>query len=415
MVQVIQAPRDPREAQYAQLAGTIGGGIGDQLNNYFINRSLDSVLKDKSLDNAPQSVKMGRLEEALRPYGEKGQKVLQNRFMLEEQAEKEKQMQQNKKKSDVLRKRLSGEKISDEEKEIFSPEEEMNIAKFEQAMKIAEMKNANKQPPGGLSGQSVPPEVSGKIQNVLSKSQDLKSDELAQEFDAEGVPRAYSNTYIENRRRDDDMRARKSDEAEKLDYQSFKDNREYSEKILNGYEAYKRDEAVLDQMDQLSERKKLPKPLAVSLLNKLGIPLGFFENPDAEQFDKLTQELMKNISGTYGSRILQTEVVNFLKSIPSLSNSEEGRKRLIKQWKILNQGKKVYYDSYKEIMKENPKRVPANLHEQVLERSEPKLEEMANKFRSMNMFKTVMDPNGVARLIPEDQVEAALKAGGRLE
>lgn len=40
---------------------------------------------------------------------------------------------------------------------------------------------------------------------------------------------------------------------------------------------------------------------------------------------------------------------------------------------------------------------------------------MANKFRSMNMFKTVLDPNGVARLIPQDQVEAALKAGGRLE
>jgi hypothetical protein len=415
MVQVIQAPRDPRDAALGQLANTLGGGLGSGLNNYFINRSLDSVLKDKSLDNAPQSVKMGRLEEALRPYGEKGQQVLQNRFMLEQQAENEKSMQQNKKKGDVLRKRLSGEKISDQEKEVFSPEEEMSIAKFEQAITLQKLKNEGKAAPGGLSGQSVPPQVSNAIQNVLSKSQDLNADELTQEFDKEGVPRTYSNAYVENRRRDDDTRAKKADEAEKLDYQSFKDNREYSEKILNGKEAYERDKAVLDQMAKISKEGDLPTPLAANLLQKLGLPLGLLENPSAEQFEKLSQELMKNIMGTYGSRILQSDVVSFMKSIPTLLNSPEGQKRLIKQWQILNEGKKIYYDSYKDIRKENPKRLPPDLHEQVLERSEPKLEEMANKFRSMNMFKTVMDPNGVARLIPEDQVEAALKAGGRLE
>jgi len=415
MVQFFQGREDPRAAQASQLGNTLGQTLGNQLNNYFINRSLDSVLKDKSIQNSPQSVKMGRLEEALRPYGQKGLSVLQNRMMVEKQEENERQAEKDRKKSDLLRRRLSGEEISDEEKVLFSSEEEFGIAKLQNALKVQELKNQGRAAPGGLSGQSVPQEVSSKIQNVLSKSQDLNADQLTQEFDAEGVPRAYSNAYVENRRRDDDMRARKSDEAEKLDMQSFKDNKDYSEKILNGYEAYKRDESVLDQMDQLSQKGNLPKPLAVSLLNKLGIPLGFFENPDAEQFDKLTQELMKNISGTYGNRILQTEVVNFLKSIPSLSNSDAGRERLIKQWKILNQGKRIYYDSYKDIRKEYPKRLPPDLHEKVLERAEPKLAEMADQFKSMNMFKTVIDPNGIPRLIPEDQVEAAIGAGGRLE
>lgn len=415
MVQFFQGREDPRAAQWAGVGSALGEGIGNQLNNYFINRSLNSVLKDKSLENAPQSVKMGRLEEAMRPYGQKGFDVFKNRMMVEQQASQEKQEQQNKKKADVLRKRLSGEKISDEEKEIFSPEEEMGIAKFEQAITLQKLKNEGKASPGGLSGQSVPPQVSNAVQNVLSKSQDLNSDQLTQAFDQEGVPRTYSNAYIENRRRDDDMRAKKADEAEKLDYQSFKDNKEYSEKILNGKEAYERDKAVLDQMAQISKEGDLPKPLSASLLQKLGLPLGLLENPSAEQFEKLSQELMKNIMGTYGSRILQSEVVSFMKSIPTLLNSPEGQKRLIKQWQILNEGKKIYYDAYKEIRKENPKRLPPDLHEKVLEKAEPKLEEMSNQFRSMNMFKTILDPNGVARLIPEDQIESALKAGGKLQ
>ncbi len=415
MVQVIQGQRDLREAGVGQLAEALGGTIGNQLNNYFMNRSLDSVLKDKSLSNAPNSVKMGRLEEALRPYGQKGQQVLQNRLMVEQQADNEKKMQQDKLKADVLRKRFSGEKISDKEKGIFTPDEEFQIAKMEQAIKLQEMKNEGKSPLGGISGQSVPPQVSNAIQNVLSKSQDLSADQLTQAFDAEGVPRAYSNAYVENRRRDDDTRARKADEAEKIDMQSFKDQKDYTEKILNGYEAYKRDQAVLDQMSKISEKGNLPTPLATSLLQKLGLPLGLLENPDAEQFDKLSQELMKNIQGTYGSRILQTEVVNFMKSIPTLLNSPEGQERLIKQWKILNEGKRIYYDAYKEMKKENPKRLPADLHEKVLERAEPKLDELAQKFQSMNMFKTVIDPNGIERLIPEDRLEEALKAGGRLQ
>ena len=87
MVQFFQGREDPRGAQAAQLGQTLGQTIGNQLNTYFVNRSLDSVLKDKSLENAPASVKMGRLEEALRPYGQKGLSVLQNRMMVEQQVQ----------------------------------------------------------------------------------------------------------------------------------------------------------------------------------------------------------------------------------------------------------------------------------------------------------------------------------------
>ncbi len=204
-------------------------------------------------------------------------------------------------------------------------------------------------------------------------------------------------------------------EEEKMDYQSFKDNKEYTEKVLGGLEAYKRDKMVLDQMDKISSKGNLPKPLAVSLLNKLGIPLGTLENADAEQFDKLSQELMKNIQGTYGSRILQTEVQNFMRSIPTLMNSSEGQKKLINQWKILNEGKKIYYDAYKEIRKQNPKRLPPDLHEQVLESAESKLDLLADQFNKMNEEPSEGPVESGTKITPNVAFKYLRKADGNKE
>lgn len=222
---------------------------------------------------------------------------------------------------------------------------------------------------------------------------------------------------LREQRAEQEAKEKRMLQSEQIDYQSFKDNKEYTEKVLTGYEGYKRDKQALGQMEAIASKKgALPTPLAVSMLNKLGLPLGVLENPDAEQFDKLSQELMKGISGTYGNRILQSEVQNFMRSIPTLLSSPEGRVRLIDQWNILNEGKKIYYDAYKEVKKENPKRLPPDMHERVIEKSEDKLDLLANQFRNMNESATVKmrAPNGKILNIPRDQVEKAKKAGGEL-
>ncbi len=204
---------------------------------------------------------------------------------------------------------------------------------------------------------------------------------------------------------------------EKIDYQSFKDNKDYTEKVLSGYESYKRDKAVLSQMASIAKKEgSLPAPMTVSFLNKIGIPLGVLQNPDAEQFDKLSQELMRGISGVYGSRILQSEVQNFMRSIPTLLNSPEGRKRVIDQWNILNEGKKIYYDAYKDVRKQNPKRLPVDLHEQVIEHAEDKLDLLANEFKNLNepSFIKMKGPDGKIRNVPREMMDQALEAGGEL-
>lgn len=72
-------------------------------------------------------------------------------------------------------------------------------------LQAQQLRNAQPfKPLGGLTAQATPPQVSEAIANVIQSNPTAKSDELALAFDQAQVPRAFSNSYIENRRRQDE-------------------------------------------------------------------------------------------------------------------------------------------------------------------------------------------------------------------
>lgn len=109
------------------LGMSLGQGIGNGLNTFFANRSLNSVLQDKALEGAPQSKKLEAIRSALSPYGEKGQEVFKQRMEIEnlEHQEKEKTKQEAKEraKGKALGKYLKGSDLSEEEESLFTPQE----------------------------------------------------------------------------------------------------------------------------------------------------------------------------------------------------------------------------------------------------------------------------------------------------
>lgn len=124
MVQVIKT-EDPRGRIAEQLGMSLGQGLGNGLNTFFANRSLDSVMKDKALDGAPQSKKLEALRIALSPYGEKGQEIFQQRMQIEQQ-------EQNEMEQDVLGRVVSGEKVSAKEMGKLSPQNQMKAMELQQ-------------------------------------------------------------------------------------------------------------------------------------------------------------------------------------------------------------------------------------------------------------------------------------------
>jgi hypothetical protein len=76
---------------------------------------------------------------------------------------------------------------------------------------------------GGITGQPVPVEVSETISEVMKMNPEAGSDELALSLDKAGVPRAFSNSFIENRRR-------KEEREEQIGQKKFESERTYQSK-----------------------------------------------------------------------------------------------------------------------------------------------------------------------------------------
>ena len=128
MVQVFEE-ENPQGKLSDMLGMSLGQGIGNGLNTYFANRSLDSVLHDKALEGAPQSKKLEALRSALSPYGEKGQEIFQQRMQIEQQEMNE--MQQ-----DVLGRVVEGQKVPAKDLAKLSPENQLKVMQIQKNREI---------------------------------------------------------------------------------------------------------------------------------------------------------------------------------------------------------------------------------------------------------------------------------------
>jgi hypothetical protein len=208
MVQVIKT--ENHKGKLAESLGlSLGQGIGNGLNTYFANRSLDSVMHDKSLDGKSYSEKLEATRAALSPYGEKGQEILQQRMQIMQMDKQEQDVKKaeakEKIKGKALGKYLKGGELTEDEESMFTPQE------F-----VAMHKARNPKPQGGVTGQPLSPDKIQAIENVIRQNPDVSSDDLAIAMGKAGIEPIYSNPYIENRRRQEETNAKNANEANKI-------------------------------------------------------------------------------------------------------------------------------------------------------------------------------------------------------
>lgn len=196
--------------------------------------------------------------------------------------------------------------------------------------------------------------------------------------------------------------------------ESYKETKEYRTGVNNAYKAYVEDKMMLDRMGQLN-KKDLASPFQAKVGQLLGVPISILSNPESEEFDKLTAAMTRNIRQYYGARITNLEMSTFLRSIPSLLNSTEGRERVMKGLQIVNKPKQLEYEALKEIRKKSGgKSLPFDLQEQVTEKLEPKLNELADQFKNLSADTEtviVISPAGKKFKLPKQHVGSALKDG----
>lgn len=188
-------------------------------------------------------------------------------------------------------------------------------------------------------------------------------------------------TSPHEKREKEKLELKKQQMASQEKLAAFKETKPERKEILNEAKSAKDTLARLDRMDELSKKGKLDSPIYLELLKKSGFDVPALTSPDSQEFRKLEVDFLRDAKNIFGARVTNYEASQFLKAIPSLSQSKEGRERVIRNLKLINEGKLVRADALKEILKENKGTPPLDLAEQVEERVSPKIDKLLSEFR----------------------------------
>jgi hypothetical protein len=139
------------------------------------------------------------------------------------------------------------------------------------AVQAAQVKNQVPKPVGGLSGQAVPPQISEAIEKTIKENPEATADQLSLAFDKLGVPRTFSNSYIENRRRTEEQRA-KTGESKKETLR--KETLPIRQDLAKKAEASRKGIQNKEQLLNIIRRGNINDPTYAALAEALPLNLG---------------------------------------------------------------------------------------------------------------------------------------------
>jgi hypothetical protein len=176
---------------------------------------------------------------------------------------------------------------------------------------------------------------------------------------------------------------------------SRKDQHEIDKETLPFYtstikeaHAAKDSDKRLDRMENLIKGGKLASPLWSSALETIskgvfgfGIDLKHLLNADSQEFDKISKDFVKNVKDYFGSRLTDAYLRVFLATLPTLSQTDEGKVRVIHNLRSFNKASELKKDAMSRILKANGGRRPRDLEALVEKAIAPQLDALASNFK----------------------------------
>lgn len=172
---------------------------------------------------------------------------------------------------------------------------------------------------------------------------------------------------------------------------SAREQRDIDKETLNEYKTIvdeakgaRENDMRLDRMERLLLKGKLGAPAWASLVNgleKIGIDASFILSPDAQEFKKLSNDFIKSAGSVFKGRITDNDIRLWLSTVPNLSQTDEGKWRVLENLRLFNEAAKVKQQAARDLIKENKGRRPRHFGSLVDERADQKLDEIAKRFR----------------------------------
>ncbi len=154
--------------------------------------------------------------------------------------------------------------------------------------------------------------------------------------------------------------------------------------------AFAADRDRFNVLESINTSDKLPKNLGrlnVDTEGNLRAP--FLANAETQRFIKTLNEFSQNAKDTFGSRVTNFDLAQYLKRFPTALNTKEGRRQILQQMRLVNQINSVYYKNLKNVYDKagGVRNIDADAAERFAERiSEPKIAAISEKFKEIGQF-----------------------------
>jgi len=145
----------------------------------------------------------------------------------------------------------------------------------------------------------------------------------------------------------------------------------------------------IGRMEELIKGGNLSYPIWNSLLDTVsngvfgfGIDLHSLQSADSQEFNKLSNEFLKNAKNIFGARITDNDIKAFMKMVPSLSQTDDGKMRIINNMKAYNAADLIRKQAMDDVIEQSGGQRPANLETLIEKRAKPQLDALAKEFVS---------------------------------
>lgn len=140
----------------------------------------------------------------------------------------------------------------------------------------------------------------------------------------------------------------------------------------------------LEMLKGFNKGDSLPKGLGRLNVDAEGnLRLPFMASNEAQRFVKTINEFASGAKDTYGSRVTNFDLAQYLKQFPNLLNSKEGINQLIEQIDVVNDINAVYYKNLKNVFDnvKGVRNIDPDVAESFAEKiSEPQIAKMVKRF-----------------------------------
>lgn len=157
----------------------------------------------------------------------------------------------------------------------------------------------------------------------------------------------------EDRKAEEKLEAEERKNRTKKEQQFFKFNEPKLAEVAGIERKINVDNARFSRLEDLfSDDSKFPSPLLSALVTKDGAinDIAYSQlTPEAQEAVKLIIDSTSGIKDTYGARVTNFDLQTYLRKLPSLMTSPEGRRRVIRDLKSLNDINQTYNEGIQDI------------------------------------------------------------------